>query len=840
MRRRCCCGNNCTVTVTLPDVTNTSLVDGYPDNPTPQIAPYPRPDSGTHAGDCGGGTQPKCNEWPRDERSGTIATNWNTYSVGETSTEYTFDKKGQKLVQSGKAWHGARPFGFCEGPCQVESVRYLSSSRTATLEWTIIEYDEDGTPTSTNEGGDSVSVGYSVDRASGKRTLGGCSAPTLDPDADYPATVNLGANPIHWASISQGCTVVKPVYPSGTEDHADFAALSSAWAVSDSVENAYSISQSLTFNTTSSTVIDGQLVYEAIFYSAKTGGGYYVSKTSNWSVVFNATLSVPYYISGTAPNVLTDMIATAGEWDLSNDSYLPWRQDGFRAKAPICKYDETGAMTSDVGYQGCSWTDSSEYTGEIIGAPYTAGWPDVSYGFDVIDHEQCDTGMVPGYYLVAIGPCDPGSCVIPTTSTLWTSDYDAGRTDFWPGYGIFYDEVMQMQKGLEVKEIYPSYNPFPGGSRRWLLDTGYRSDGSTAGVTTAVVTAISGSDLTLDTDLTGDVAAGDLLVWIGGTEVGIQPNTIWYLDALTATTATLGAQLDVDAALVQAAFDEARWNNITQGGFGRIGRLRFQYDKGGGVMWPTYHGILGRVAVTASYDSGTGLTTFTLASAQHLITGDKVDCLDAANLPITGATDLAWTWIDSTHGKVDGDLTADVAYLKSHGAPNYRWNKTTSLGNFVAQRTLTSLVDAAVVPTVTNTEYQATGACPVIACTPNDDAPVGAVSVPFPSGLTATTCGARDWTYIIQNMYPPDWQPPIGYGDTWGLDLPAECPPLVEARTTVIPGTLGGSEPDAGTCPALPSGCGFSLIGMPTGSGSNNASCTPDTAYTPWGDQCNP
>ena len=837
----CCCA--CNVTVVLPNYDNDSTVAGYPDTPTPPIEPYPRPSATWNSGDeCGNGDQPRCDAWPRDERPGTIGTNWNVYSLGTGNTTRTQDVKGQKLVQSRKAFHGRLPFDFCPGPCDTLPSKYLGVSVTCDV---ILTPGGTADPDSGWSSHYESTTPFAVGQTSGIITGEGTASATVGTTAGYSEEEAKYFARVF--SVTRTSCVDVEGTPTPQWDGALYTGLETPTAVRiahlfariavDAANGYYpsidSADMDITINDLGSTMLELEMTWTPGVSDPLYDGG------SSIYFYLKVELATAY----TAANVETDLLAGSVNWALSNNYYLPWRQDGYRAKAPICRYDEVpGAVDPDVaGFEGSiglaegmapdgTFTDTNIQGGSLIGEPFTGGWPNWSFSFDHEVWRHLTTSPVIAYY----GAFTDGT-IIPHTATVWTNEYYAGLADMWPGYGYWFDgeeEVLHLQKGQEVKPLLPSYDNFePHSISRWLPDSGVYTDGTTDEVGWTVV-SWDGDDPQFDGDITADLTAGLLVVFNTGPNDG----EIYYLDSFSydggtlKTTVVLGAQLVTDStewaaliARVQAAHTARQWT-LYQGDQGRMTFLRFQYDRSG-TQWPAPRAIAGRVAVTAAYDSGSGKTTFTTASATELITGDKVDILAADNSATF--SNLSVTWVSNTSFTVTGDKTSGAAFAKSTGAPYYGWHDVASYGDFVVRTTESSVVDG--VYTVTNTlsDDAATGECAILACTPDGDPSTGAHSVAFPSRPAFTTCGGRHWKQFITYCESPIWQDPISDFEAF-----AGCPDLVEPRASLRGGTRGGE-----TCPALPTHCEYPVSETPTEGAGYDASAALTTGGA-WMDAC--
>ena len=816
-----CCCNRCSLTVVLNNYDNTSTVAGYPDTPTPPIEPYPRPNDTWNSGDeCGDGNQPRCDAWPRGERPATISTNWNVYALGAGQTTRTQEIKGHKLIQSRKAFHGRLPFTFCPDTCDTLPSKYLSVAVTCDVNLTPGgTADPDGNWSSHYEGS------FSVGRTSGIITGSGEASATVGTASDYDEE-----NAKYFArtfAVSRTSCIDVDGTPTPQWDGATYTGLESPTSVrfahfmarmAVDAANGYYPSVAagdvdITINDLGATRLELELTWTPDVSSEFYNGGS--------SIYFY--LLVELTSEYTAAMVETDAKVGTAAWEISNNYYLPWRDDGYRAKAPQSLYDEVpGAVDPDVaGFEGSiglaegmapdgTYTDSNVQGGTLVGEPFTSGWPEWSFGFDHEVWRNLTTSPVIAYY----GAFTDGT-IIPHTATYWTTELFAGASESWPGYGYWYDEsegTLHVQKGQEAKPLLPSYNNFePCGITRWLPDSGVYSDGATDNTSWTVV-GFDGADPLFDGDITADLTAGMLLVF----NLGPNDGEIYYITSFSydggtlQTKIVLGAQLVTDStewaaliARVQASHTARKWT-LDQGAYGRASFLRFQYDRSG-TQWPASRAIVGRVAVTASYNGGTGKTTFTTASATELITGDKVDILDSSNAAIGGASSLSVTWVSNTSFTVSGDKTAGAAFAKSSGAPYYGWNDDDSYGDFVVLTTESSVVDGVYTLTNTLTDDSKTGSCAILACTPDGDEPANSKAIAFPSRPAFTICGGRHWKQFITYCESPIWQDPISDFESF-----TACPDYVEPRTSARSGTRGGES-----CPTLPSHCVYPVSSSP-------------------------
>lgn len=880
----CCPCNACTETVTLPVVTNEAKVAGYPDTPTPPIAPYIRPDGADRPAECGLGYQPRCNAWPRDERpvvgdcTGTFQS-WNCYVSADSTVVRTLDKKGEILVQSRKAFHGRKPFTFCPGPCATLPSKYLGVSVTCSVTLTPGGTADSGSGWASNYEGS-----FAVGRTSGVITGSGTASATVGTTSDWSEEdAKYFARVLAVTRTSCACRDVNEPHDlidCNDEDAGDPEAI---WdgALYTGLEEPPAVRFAHVMARLCIDALNGVYVYAPsgdISIATNSIGATVLELDVTWT----PGVSSPYYFGGSSVRfylkvelateytpalVQSDLLAATSLWVLANRKILPWGTHGYRALGPIVRYDEVpGAVDPDVaGFEGSiglaegmapdgTFTDTNTQTGDLTGQPIEATFADAdpvtSFDFDHIKYTDLTTSPVPTEY----GAFSDGT-IVPHSAGHWTNNLEAGATNRWPGSGYWFDEdeeVLHCQKHAEVKPKLDSFNFFSrAGYKRWLSDTGVYRDGTTAH-TSWQVSGFDGDNPQVDGtipgygDITGYLTEGTLVVFTGGPNDG----EIYYLGAGSSydggtqqTTIVLGAQLVTDATewaalktKVQAAHTTAKWT-LDQGVHGRISFLRYQYDRSG-TQWPSNRAIVGRVAVTATYDSGTDRTKFTLG-AHHVITGDKIEVRSSDGTGYTalaGPLDVVAT--TATEVFVDGDHTTSAAFLVSweepdspatdNAIPYYAWNDIASYGDFVTRTSESSVVDGVYTLTNAVADDSKTGDCAIISCSPDGDDPAGAKAVGFPSLPTFTICGGRKWKQFITYSVAPDWQDPVSVYDTF-----TGCPEYVEVRTGIRGGTRGGQA-----CPALPDHCIFTAPTAPVEGAGYADILTPNVADGPWMSTC--
>jgi len=518
-----------------------------------------------------------------------------------------------------------------------------------------------------------------------------------------------------------------------------------------------------------------------------------------------------------------------------NQSY--WYQDGFSVPSDNCDFENFFDFRAEI-YRACQW-----YTEDGSG-PFVDDylWGHGQWLYDAID----ETGaMLPhcatqwsNYYDAMTKP--PYAWLIQSDSQIYDQNGAPGpSTDFHPHR----PDALWAQKCCEIQEIWPSQDFFrPAGADRFAPDE------------TAVycISAWDGTNTIayLASD-PANISAGDFVGVSNGGNAGIY--SVAYVDhgALAITLGTFHYPLPTGFALPSGDTGTAIWK----------------------VRFPNAPAILGRDAVATLTDAGGGNTTITLTVAEpNLMTGDTIDlCSTAFTYDSNGnqiseamtavRSNIAVTRVDDTHFTVAvaiGSLTG-VAYIVSHGAPNWYWDDNGRKGDFSTYtwlydyRTnaevsrLSGLTDCSGnmppsgSPAANNgfaSFSQTAGAgpgavalpfkpccCSVIAITPNGETwPNGSV-VPFPATFNFDDrYGARWQGEIEQAMVDLLWQAPhepcgMTSPDTWQMD-DGTCKldalngsggtdhfyahfPFVESRINLPSnGGLGQNE----TAPALPAG----------------------------------
>lgn len=397
-------------------------------------------------------------------------------------------------------------------------------------------------------------------------------------------------------------------------------------------------------------------------------------------LIFTITLSDEY----TDADVYADAKGLVNAWNLTDDAQYPWRTDGQAFVAPLVTRNELAARSpwvsltsdgwSDPDTSSGNWTDplASIYDGSAVGGPLTAGygvegtWRGVfDFNYDVWWRRLCDMGGGSFEYFNArekLGAYTPS--YLPANCPRWTKGVDLVANFIRPCPFVHCTNAgVYLQKWAETQIPQNSFDfARPYGADRFLFDeagTVYQLDAySSPG--NLIVRTCDGTPVASHT-FTG--------VWGGDSVSG------FYTDCTTdgsgiLTLGTLFSAIPTGWAYFNG--DAATY----------FGKLR----------WESAPGFGNRLACTATYDSGTGKTTFAVATSPYIVTGDHVDALTTssvvgANLSLTRVSDNAFTMDGDYH---TATLLVPHAYYvtdPSTGAPlsgqKYYFANNTPKGDFV-------------------------------------------------------------------------------------------------------------------------------------------------------------
>jgi hypothetical protein len=770
--------------IAVPYYTNTTVVPDYHDPPGDDIPPYARIDTiycgliaGAHCCETG---YPLCDAWPRVYWPQTFA------DTSTTSDISVCLARGHKVTQSGKHWFGRMPFGWCPGTCEPKPVRYLSITREVRVDFRYAGTDYFQRAKRT----------FTQDRYSGVVT----ESNREDEDQGQLYVLASGQDSVQsWFNGDFTCQydfVTSFSYDAGLWElangyRAPIAATGTTAAETISFPSATSTSRS----------IDWNLPYD-------TTGADTTYRVQIWW-----TLSSPY----TEAELFTEANDALAEWDITDSLIQPWRTDGWRSVGPQVFRDEYYSEYVDMGYTVAAWTDTSGYTGDLLGAPL-AHYSGFSYGFEHFTYDYaCLTAPCPdnttwhlAYYGAQTGAnetgLDPSDVVITPFSDHWTNNYvasDLYSTGAFLKYGDGETGLLEFQKSAEVAVPINSFNFFrPAGLDRLLIEE--VSPVPLCKYDNFVNGTEANPEIEMDGLATG-FSAGDPVV-IFGTSI----DGLWTIDTITTASGRDTLKLkDFVVGSDSLAVDAADLRGPTEGyGFGLVGKQRFP------AAWP----ITGRTSVTAA--TATNPVAVTFADATALCDGDSV--------AVTGIGVLTnGTYTFTRTGEFTGTLAADGSagaftsggYASSPGAPDYLWNDTRSKGQFVVCEWEADETTGTIAAAVTVTEYcKKVSVCgpSAIAISPNGEADDNWVVHPFPTELTLTTCGAEWRALIVQAVPDPLYQSPYTGCDTGDLTYPAVpyVEPITDTQLLAI---------YADGAPTLPTGCAFNLPSAPTPPGHTDA-----------------
>lgn len=571
----------------------------------------------------------------------------NCYEQSSTVDLSVCRKRGQKIVQARKCWHGRFPFDHPEmcaethgTPCDCDveperttapNTKYLTQTVAVALNETIVNNSGDVTE-NTVTNAETVEHTTSINRYSGVKTVSGCVrtivTQTTDPGGEPGGFVGFWAGggspgdqswPGGWTSSPEGVTRASDLY-SQLNAACDKFLVGISNMTAAEMEDAFTDmiaaalgTPTITTNTATAQIVSGtELSFEAEWD---------VESGDTFPTIWSGSLSISIILSNPYTNDQHqgDIDMLLAEWDLTDDAAYPWRTDNYVTTAPLVTYDEHDTpqtpdfpdaclMDDDDGGEA-PWLEQGYtagvanapfHTGEIIGSPLPAGyrghWDLLSRLYDETNpgHQTwrvCTDAGGDSWYIYSYGAKsgisnngDFSDQAVPPNATQWTNNHDAAS--FPPGaWRISNGGITWAQKGAWIREDAPSQNFFrPCGADRETIDQS-----------------------TIDCE--GDEAA-------------------------------------------------------------RTGDLR----------WPNAWPICGHIRVSTAEEAG-GTVTITLAdAAPYLQTGDFVDFTDAAGA--VTETYLEVTVTDPTHFTYTGAVPTGT-HVKSTGAPIYYVHDASPKGQFV-------------------------------------------------------------------------------------------------------------------------------------------------------------
>jgi hypothetical protein len=442
---------------------------------------------------------------------------------------------------------------------------------------------------------------------------------------------------------------------------------------------------------------------------------------------YNTNVAVDLYDPVHFDEVRNDAYALLGAWDMADHKRYPWRKDGYVTIAPLVKRNEcttpkepvsadgklygddydylsrVQVAVTETGLDGVEGTDwvwlpwreagyyqwgqeggapgqakPDLYSSSIIGKPMTLGYKGyfdpshVSWGwcFDTDTYQKYvfptkagawAGNFTPPSITPPVGPYGTGDnsdSKVPVYATHWTENWGGHAVSYGWWANLYADGVFTAQKWAECKLPWRSANFFrPCGEDRFALKAGTRQ------CVSEVLVIAGGYQLTL-TEAGSFPIGSYLFFW----DEGNDRSQVYYMPATqSGTTITL---MTVNL----------RYTAPKGAGLSYVGTLR----------WPTAWPICGKAVVTSAVQGtggDAGYVIVTAASVPWLRTNDRIDFVKAADDDAVNDDNSTAGWpvvvIDDTHFKIQGALNANMSgYVKSHGAPLAKWNKTTAYNRY--------------------------------------------------------------------------------------------------------------------------------------------------------------
>lgn len=854
---------------------NTTQVPDYA-NPSGTIAPYSRPNgtlviSCSSPDQCGalGSGLPECgvpNPIPQ-----------NTYAP-KTPAEYVYadppPHAGFKNVFAWKAWHGHWGFNSQEWrapdslsgtQCQCmdsflkaapDLTKFLKLDVNSAYSWQAIDLQ---TGASGGSGSGNCSRSVSVDRLSGKITLGGCSDSDSGGEDGYDAAVaandNLGvSDSTIYTMVGKYCGAQWPVAVDISETGSGGHLQLTATGKDDSRTHGV-----LDLDIAGGTFIrqdyDWKFTYDQGFHGTwgvvKTETLSLTGTSLHWSRItydyglpglntitetVDATLSQPY----TNDQLNADVDELLSYWDLENNAQYPWRTDVNVTNGPAVVRDEKPPTAPAVVYNctvnvGTSqnpvwvpWTDNTPCTGAVIGAPNPPGY-EPYFDFTHQNYRNCiDENGRRLWYIQSYGSYAPSYAPY---ATKWLNEFEATAMPqgAFSAYNalIFVDSGIPFAAGSMVKCKYaevilptPAHNySRPGGRDRYVYDK----------PTVHCVTGINANVVSIDAPET-HIASGDICMLINSGNDGV-----YSVTKLSDTTYNLASRI---CFLPEGVSSDSPF----------FGKLR----------WPTVPALRGQVTILSAMGSPGQLVTVTVSDAGYLREGDQIV------IGGTGFSELDGTWtltsIIGNNLTLDRSVTSGVlatqGWVRSPGGWDPVWDSNQSRGDwclatwrfnfrdvgentrlhnaFVArqgQPTCAALTDVAplrpntgglaYLDQVQETNLAAFCCRAFVIISPNNERSSLGTGPGMPSLDCDEDYGSLWQCAPVQWMQDPLWQPPprpcgmepqdrwveddgSGQQDTWGVDPGSDEPyeirfypqrPWEECRIAVPPLPAPGAPP---------------------------------------------
>ncbi len=863
----------------IPVYENTTTVPDWADPPGDPIPPYaypyphPTPSCAPDADDCGEVGEKLCGPTGGPPLV-------NTYAATEDTVDLSVCRKlGWKGVEAYKVWHGRLAYDvqglrsadsfvivddviswLCIGEFGAQETKYL----TATVSCTLNRPLEDVIITGSGS--------INVNRDSGIVTR---SLSRTVPEGEYPWDDLVSAAGA-WDTIFTWFQA-ELIEAMGLLPPEDLTFTGGGTAGIWSWENGDGVYLELQFAVATGLFerrdwvfneIEGLKLVNREEYAV--AGTSYVLSSERWTslglihvlaeeVELECVLSNPYMASEN----MTEAIALAAMWNLSDDAEHPWRTDSMLGLVPLVVRNEPGSIapywTVEMAEEDWEDSNTNTYDGQVMGAPNPAGY-ERHWASHMVNWRGCiPSGEEFAWYWPSYGALSPGN--LPTNATWWTNPREASEhaVGAWT-YGD--NGGTRIKKHFECLVTRPSINFFrPCGEDRVSWDE----------TTVQCVTAEVGEDpAVLTMEDTSSLATGDVCMHCGGTT-----NGIFEITVLSGTE----VELTTLVALLPSGF--VCRTVLIEGDGSWFGRLR----------WPDAWPICGRVGIlSATQDGGEVVLVFTSAQP-HLWDGDEIDVSGVSGL----STGLAVTMDDASTARIAGTLSGAYTsggFAKSTGAPDYFWHDDQPKGDFVTvewtleprpwqERAARNVREGEAVGegyscNGTDDEIRETAAAngldrsvsvltatqrgqrhqpcgpSVVGWTPNGETFPNGLVTAMPTGPAAdSTYGGYRWqAQVIQHLPDPLWQAPaqgcnvlgeIPWQEDDGDCLSGTYPlrPWVEARCELPSGA-----------PALPDGMSLHILTVaeldggyppdgsvlyPPGATGHEDDGTPTDVPTPWG-----
>jgi hypothetical protein len=181
------------------------------------------------------------------------------------------------------------------------------------------------------------------------------------------------------------------------------------------------------------------------------------------NTTYHMDMEVELSGENTAASVRDDGIGLLEQWDLTDRLQYPFRTDAHPRIAPLVARDEypTKQSPEDIDALGDTYTDTTDHTGDIIGAPYGDNidrfWNSLMEIYDTCEEVDFNCGDNYLSYYGAWSNDGAYGCNVPR-ATNWTTRKDA--CDTYPQSYMRYDTngVFSVGVYLEVVLPWPSYN----------------------------------------------------------------------------------------------------------------------------------------------------------------------------------------------------------------------------------------------------------------------------------------------------------------------------------------------------------------------------------------------